>query len=145
MASLPCSPLGDLSAQASLVTWQGTHMREQFSSWMAPRQAPGFPRPSTEAPDGLQPTPASPAGARVPESAVHGALIRDGRCQTLHQAAKLHSPHLLRARNPAGIGASAVAGPPCAQPFHQAGGGAAWADRGQELRWRRLPGQRWGQ
>lgn len=34
----------------------------------------------------------------VPESAGSRALIKDGPCQTLHQAAKLHSPHLLGPR-----------------------------------------------
>lgn len=61
---------------------QGTPTRQQFSTWMPP----SLPLP-----------PLKEGG--VPESAGNGALIRDGLCQTLHQAAKLHSPHLLGPRD----------------------------------------------
>lgn len=76
---------------------------------MAPSPALAFPGPSAEAPNGLQPTPATHWENGVPGSAVNGALISDRPCQTLHQAAKLHSPHLFRVKSMAVFGASAVA------------------------------------
>ena len=101
------------------MTWQRALGREQFCTWMA----------------------SSRGGGGIPDSAVNAALIRDGPCQTLHQAAKLHSPRLARSRPRAQWGS----GPPLWQApltaFPPAGGGAAWAEEGQGLRWRRVLGR----
>lgn len=69
---------------------------------MAPSQAPGFPRPSPEVPYGYSLRLAPPGEGGVPESAVHGALIRDRPFPTLHQAANLHSPFVLRSKSRVG-------------------------------------------
>lgn len=128
------------------MTWQGALTRQQFSTWMAPSQALCFPRPSTEALNGLQPTSASAWGRRGPRVCCEWSSDKGWALPDIASGCKTPLPSLAQGQELRGDwGLSCCR--PCSHSLstRQEEESPRGAEGGPELRGRRLPGQRWQQ